>query len=178
MPSLSRALARVDVRTVGDGNMGARNVTHVLGWWPGIAVAVADFCKGALSILLARALDLPLEWQLVTGACVVLGHDFPVFAGLRGGQALAATIGVMFALLPTETAGALVLFGLIYLTTHRFSLSAGVGMAALPALGVTAGLPTVTLAYVAALFLTVPAKTALDQPRRRRIREDLAPPPQ
>lgn len=130
----ARALAGVDVRTIGDGNMGARNVTHTLGWRPGIAVAVADFCKGALGVLLAQAMGLSLGWQMLAGACVVLGHDFPIFAGLRGGQGLAVTIRVMFALMPTETAAALVLFGLAYLATHRFNLSAGLGMAALPAL--------------------------------------------
>jgi hypothetical protein len=60
---------------------------------------------------------------------------------------------------------------LLYLATHRFNLSAGVGMAALPALGATAGLPTIALAYIAALFLSVPAKTILDRPRRQRIRD-------
>lgn len=44
-------------------------------------------------------------------------------------------------------------------------------MAALPALGATAGLPTIALAYIAALFLSVPAKTILDRPRRQRIRD-------
>ena len=172
----ARAVAGVDIRTIGDGNMGARNVAHMLGWGPAIAVAVAGFCKGALCVLLAEAMGLPTEWQMLAGAFVVLGPVFPIFAVLRGGQGFAATIGVMFALMPVETAAVLVLFGLANLATHRFSLSAGVCMAELPALGATAGFPTIALAYIAALFLSVLAKTALDLPRRRQIDRQRARP--
>lgn len=169
---VSRAVAGADVRALGDGNMGARNVAHTVGWWPAAVVAVTDAAKGTLGVVFCAQLSLPLEWQLGAGAFAVLGHDFPVFGGFRGGQGLATTIGVLFALLPSETLFAVVLFGTVYLLTRRFNLSAGLGMAPMPFLAGASGHPPIFLAYIAALFLSVPAKTALDLPHRRRVRGD------
>ena len=80
---VSRIIVRVDLRFLGDGNMGARNTQHVFGWQAGIIVAWVDFLKGLGIILLARILKMDLTWQLIAGSLTVLGHDFPVFADLR-----------------------------------------------------------------------------------------------
>ena len=77
---VSRLVAHVDIREIGDGNMGARNVTHTLGWGPGIVVAVIDFSKGGLAVLLTRQLGYSLSLQLASGVSAVLGHDFPIYA--------------------------------------------------------------------------------------------------
>jgi acyl phosphate:glycerol-3-phosphate acyltransferase len=166
---VSRSIAGADIRQFGDGNMGARNVAHVLGWGPAIVVAGADVGKGAIAVLLARQLGTAWEWQLAAGVCVVIGHDFPVFAGFQGGQGFAAAVGSFLVLLPMETPIGLTLFGLTYLATRRYNPSAALGMAVLFTLAMANGRPTSLLGYVALLLLTVPAKKALDLPRRRRL---------
>ena len=86
---VTRRVAKVDIRTVGDGNMGAHNVHRILGWGPSILVAAVDFSKGALAVILLNVFGFGLAWQLGALACAVLGHDFPICARFRGGQGLA-----------------------------------------------------------------------------------------
>jgi len=164
----SRRVKRVDVRTVGDGNMGARNTFHTIGPRFGVTVAVIDFFKGALPVLLAYLLGLELGWQFLAGILVVLGHDFPVFAGFRGGQGTASTLGVMAVLFPLPALAGLAVYGGLYLVTKSSNLSCSIGG------GVIAGILAVSqqwllLAYAVSLFLFIPIKLFLDSPRRRAI---------
>jgi acyl phosphate:glycerol-3-phosphate acyltransferase len=167
---LSRLVAGVDIRELGDANMGARNVTRTLGWKPGLAVALVDISKGGLAVLLAQACGLDLGWRIGAGYGVVLGHDFPLFAGLRGGQGLATTAGVLLALVPEETLIGLVVYGLLYLVTRHSDLSAGTGMGLAVFLMWRWGEPPVLLISMVALILTIPAKMLLDRPRRLHVR--------
>ncbi|MCX6025249.1 MAG: glycerol-3-phosphate acyltransferase [Chloroflexi bacterium] len=93
-----RRVAGVDVRTLGDGNMGARNVSRTLGWKPATVVAFVDFFKGTVPVLLAQQAGLVPAWQVAAARAAALGHDFPVFAGFRGGQGLGTILGAFLAL--------------------------------------------------------------------------------
>ncbi len=87
-----------DIRQMGDGNMGAQNAFHQLGAGTGVMVGVVDATKGALALLIAQAASLPLAAILVTGAMTVVGHNWPVFVGFRGGRGECTTIGVLLTL--------------------------------------------------------------------------------
>jgi glycerol-3-phosphate acyltransferase PlsY len=163
---VSRLAAGVDIRQLGDGNMGARNVKRTLGWKPGIAVALADVGKGVLPVLLAQTLDLSLGWRIATAFCAVLGHDFPIFAGFRGGQGLATTLGGLLVLAPTQTLIGLTVYGLLYLVTRHSDLSASIGIGLLVFLMWRMGQPALLVLSTVVLILTVPAKMLLDRPRR------------
>ena len=167
---VSRLVAGVDVRELGDGNMGARNVARTLGWKPGVVVAAVDFSKGALAVLLAQALGLGLDWRIASGFCAVLGHDFPLFAGFRGGQGLAATLGALLVLAPVETLWGLAVYGTLYLLTRHSDLSASVGIGLLVFLIWRSGEPMQLLVCSILMILSVPAKMLLDRPRRLRAR--------
>lgn len=168
----SRSVAGVDIRQIGDGNMGARNVTRTLGWGPGIFVAAADFSKGVLAILLARAFGLTPAWQRIAGIAVVLGHDFPVFARFRGGQGMAAILGTLFVLMPAETAGGLAMFLAIYLVAHNFDWSAGIGLGTVVLLALLFGQPPLLVGYAAALFVSIGVKKWWDWPKQQRLRSE------
>ena len=167
---VSRVIAHADIRELGDGNMGARNVTHTLGWKAGIFVGVVDFSKGAIAVLLARYFDLSLAWQLAAGISAVIGHDFPIWAGFRGGQGMAAILGTLFVLMPTETLWGLIGFGTAYLLTRNFDLSAATGLGLLAFLAYLFDQPQVFLGYAVILFLSIPAKKSLDWPRRMQLK--------
>jgi glycerol-3-phosphate acyltransferase PlsY len=167
---VSRAVAGVDIRHIGDGNMGARNVTHTLGWGPGIFVAVVDFSKGGFSVLLARQLGYPLNWQLAAGVCAVLGHDFPIYARFHGGQGMASTLGTLMVFMPVPTFLGLIIFGVAYWLWRSFDLSAAVGLGLLASFAWYTREPDILVLYTVLLFLSIPAKKALDWPRRRRLR--------
>ncbi len=120
-----RLVKGIDIRTVGTKNMGAHNVMLEVGRLVGIAVLLLDIGKGALSVLMARWMDLPDWAALLAGVAAVLGHNFPVFLGFSGGRGLAASIGAILVLLPKEAMVALPILGVLYiLITHSPSFSA------------------------------------------------------
>ncbi|AWN22943.1 glycerol-3-phosphate acyltransferase [Deinococcus irradiatisoli] len=93
-------LKGVDIRTVGSGNSGATNVQRTLGWGPGLAVAFFDIAKGAVAVWLARQLGLLPEWAALVGIMAILGHNFSVFLGFRGGKGVATSFGTIIAIDP------------------------------------------------------------------------------
>jgi len=166
---VAKHFANVDIRAIGDGNMGAHNVHRLLGWGPGILVAAIDFSKGAVAVLLMKELGFGLGWQLLALVFAVLGHDFPIFAHLRGGQGLATTLGGLTALAFMEMVIGLILYGTIYLVTRNANLGAGVGTGLSVFLMYWCGQPLWMVAAVVAIILTIPAKMLLDRPRREAI---------
>ena len=161
---------RTDIRTLGDGNMGARNTVHQFGFSAGVLVALADILKGACGVLLMRVAGLPLEWQLLGGAAVILGHDFPVFARFRGGQGFAATTGVFLALFPFYTLIGFIVYCFLYLLFKNSDIGAGVGMALIMLLAWLNHAPGITLAFMLAALLFVPFKQWIDRARRQSLR--------
>ncbi len=107
-------LKRIDVRTIGSGNVGTTNVTRVAGLWAGLSVFLIDFMKGLIAVgLIAPWVVHPLapSVRLGCGVCAVVGHVAPVFLGFRGGKGVATTVGVLVGTMPM-VAGA---FGLVWL---------------------------------------------------------------
>ena len=119
----SHLILKKDIRELGDGNMGAKNTFHSVGWLAGAVVAAADIAKGALAVGLARAAHGSEELVLAAGACAVLGHDFPLFARFRGGQGMATILGVFGVLFPRETLIAVCMLGLVLALTRNWDLS-------------------------------------------------------
>ena len=95
----SRWIQGRDIRQLGDANAGAANTYREVGVKAGITVGIIDAAKGALAIALAHLAHLPQVMILLTGLCAVLGHNWPVFLGFRGGRGVSTTIGVFFATL-------------------------------------------------------------------------------
>jgi glycerol-3-phosphate acyltransferase PlsY len=89
----------MDIRQVGDKNAGAANAFRQLGAGVGIAVGIIDAGKGALAVLIAQSANIPQLAVLSTGAVAVIGHNWPVFIGFRGGRGVSTTIGVLLAVL-------------------------------------------------------------------------------
>ena len=88
-------LKGVDIHQLGDTNMGAANVFRQLSPRAGVIVGLVDAGKGALAILIAQAANIPQAALLVAGAAAVIGHNWPVFIGFRGGRGVSTTIGVL-----------------------------------------------------------------------------------
>jgi len=104
---LMRVFKRIDIRTVGSGNVGATNAMRAGGVWMGLAVLVADVLKGMISATAVASWLLPSHepvWRLACGLAAVVGHAFPVFLKFRGGKGVATTIGALLATMPSVTA--------------------------------------------------------------------------
>ena len=164
---LSNHMANKDVRQMGDGNSGARNVNHMFGWRAGIIVGAVDFTKGMLAVLLAKIFGLSLDWQLVVGILAVVGHDFPIFAKFSGGQGMATSLGTMAILFPFETLFGLMIFALVYVFTKHFNISAGYGLGTLVFLLLIGKQSFIPVLYAVFLFLTIPLKKHLDSQYRK-----------
>jgi acyl phosphate:glycerol-3-phosphate acyltransferase len=165
---LSRRLRGVDIREIGDGNMGAANMYHTLGPRLGIMVAVIDVLKGTLAVLVAQLLGLELIWQMLAGACAIIGHDFPIFVKFRGGQGTAVAVGTMLPLFPLQFMFGLALLSILFPIIRKFSLSLGISCGAM-ACFLLVQQQWFLLAYAVIVFLTIPLKSALDSHRRREI---------
>jgi glycerol-3-phosphate acyltransferase PlsY len=90
-----RFLKGKDIRQMGDENAGAANVYRELGPVAGILVFIIDATKGAVVILIAQATNMSQVVVLFSGAFAVVGHNWPVFLGFRGGRGVSTTIGVL-----------------------------------------------------------------------------------
>ncbi len=92
---LTRLVAHLDVRQVGDGNPGTANAWKTGGWPLGVAVMVLDFAKGFVPVGISHYLFGISGFALIPVALApVLGHAFSPFLGFRGGKAVAVTFGI------------------------------------------------------------------------------------
>ncbi len=107
-------LAGVDVRASGSGNIGATNVSRLLGKKLGFLTLLLDCLKGFIPIYLASQLlqDNPDKnlYMMGCGVMAVVGHMFPVYLGFRGGKGVATALGVFLFLSPPAIAVSLVVF--------------------------------------------------------------------
>lgn len=87
----------MDIREHGSGNAGTTNVLRTLGWLPSVLTLVGDVLKSFLACLLGKWLAGE-PGLLVGGFMAVVGHNWPVFSGFRGGKGMAASLGIIFAL--------------------------------------------------------------------------------
>lgn len=94
-----RLLKGIDIRKVGDGNVGAANAYREIGAKAGIAVLVADVGKGAIAAGITSILaSQPVV--LLAGIGAVAGHNWPLYIGFRGGRGESTAIGVLSVLFP------------------------------------------------------------------------------
>lgn len=127
----------IDIRQQGSGNIGAANVLRVMGKKWGYLVFLCDFLKGFLSVKLGSLIaayflaDVALANVIAATACV-LGHDYPVWLGFKGGKGIATLAGVVLSLFPPMV---FVSFGVVWIAvfligryTSLASISAAVAL--------------------------------------------------
>ena len=116
-----RVLKGIDVRDFGSGATGATNVMRTLGRGPFALVLAADALKGYGPVLVTWFLFESHDLQVASGLAAVLGHDFPLYIGFRGGRGVATSFGVYAALaLPVSlsllTAGLFIILATRYMS--------------------------------------------------------------
>ena len=130
----SRILGR-DIRTQGSKNAGATNMTRVHGLREGLITFGGDCLKGVIAALIGRALG-GQTGAIIGGTCAVLGHNWPLFFGFRGGKGVATCIGIGLVTYPPFGALGVVLGSITMLISKYVSLGSMVGVTAF-AVGVT-----------------------------------------
>ena len=126
-------LRGVDLREHGSGNIGATNVTRVLGPALGALVLVLDAAKGALPTWFAVHHTADPWLVVATGGAAIVGHCFSPFLAFTGGKGVATATGVFLVLAPPQLGIGIGVF-LAVLAWKR-----------VPALGSLAGVATLCL---------------------------------
>jgi glycerol-3-phosphate acyltransferase PlsY len=149
----TKALSRVDIRTVGSGNIGATNVLRAAGKKAAVLTLLADAVKGYLPVLIVNALfhDDPLT--MLAGAAAILGHNFPVYLKFKGGKGVATGYGIMLAVSPWIGLACLLAWLVAAYLWRYSSLSALVSFALYPLLTFAAALPDSRPEELLSLFL-------------------------
>ena len=121
-------LKGIDIRQHGSGNAGTTNALRVMGKKAGLVVLLGDVLKTVLAVIVVRLLFrnscgdyLPLI-GLYGAAGAILGHNFPVQLGFRGGKGIACTAGMILTLGPIVTALEAATFLLVVGLTRYVSL--------------------------------------------------------
>jgi len=127
----------VDIRQHGSGNIGTANVLRVMGKKWGYLVFLCDFLKGFLSVKLGSLIaayflaNVGLGSVIAAVACV-LGHDYPIWLGFKGGKGIATLAGTVLSLFPPLV---FVSFGVVWIAvfligryTSLASISAAVAL--------------------------------------------------
>lgn len=115
-----------DIRNYGSGNMGTTNTFRVLGKKAGITVLLLDMLKGSLTALLPFFFGVHVN-ALLIGLSAILGHAFPIFAGFKGGKAVATSVGVLLVYNPLFFVIAWVFFLTTLYLTSMVSVASMVG---------------------------------------------------
>ena len=129
---VSRYLKDVDPRYLGDGNPGAKNVFHHVGHWEGILVACLDIGKGSLAILCGKFLGISELGLFAMGFSVVIGHGWPIFMGFRGGQGMAATLGILLVLAPGPALAGICFAMITLIVLHNWDAAWTIGFVMVP----------------------------------------------
>lgn len=113
---LAGRLKGIDVRQHGSGNVGATNVTRVVGVGYGVLALLGDVGKGVAAAWLVSAWQVP-SW--VAGLAVI-GHNWSLFLRFTGGKGVATTVGLMlgFALWPALLATVAIWIATVLVTQY------------------------------------------------------------
>ncbi|MCW3096737.1 MAG: acyl-phosphate glycerol-3-phosphate acyltransferase [Chthonomonadaceae bacterium] len=124
----------VDIRTVGSGNIGSTNVSRVCGPAAGVVVLILDVLKGLLPPLVGRYFHLPSQWLILAALLAIIGHNYSIFLGFKGGKGIATSAGALFGVSWQVGIGAAGTFGLVFLLFRYVSLGSIAAALSLPPL--------------------------------------------
>lgn len=136
---VSRTFNKSDVRSHGSGNAGATNMLRTFGLKSAIITCIIDLAKGFIACLLAGILLKYFggrfgytEGACIGGAFAVIGHNWPIYFGFRGGKGVLTAFAVMLMISPLAALSSLVVFIIVVLITKYVSLGSIIAAATIP----------------------------------------------
>ena len=120
---IGKVFFHTNLREHGSGNTGTTNTFRVLGKTAGIITFLVDMFKGTLAVLLPIWLGVTEVSPLIIGFFAIIGHVFPIFAGFKGGKAVATSAGVLLGFAPLYCVFLLLVFVLTLYLTSMISFS-------------------------------------------------------
>ena len=123
---LAKVFGNKDIREHGSKNIGATNVTRVLGKKLGFVTLILDALKGAVMVILAKKIFGLADVNnvvLLTALVAVIGHIFPIYLRFKGGKGVATTIAVILAINPILGIATIIFWLLIFWFSRISALS-------------------------------------------------------
>ncbi len=120
---IAKKWSGVDIRTVGSGNIGSTNVGRICGPKAAALVFTLDVLKGLLPPLAAVGLHLDSRWQILAGLLAIVGHNYSMFLGFKGGKGIATSLGALIGIAPKYVLMATLPFMITFLTLGFVSFS-------------------------------------------------------
>jgi glycerol-3-phosphate acyltransferase PlsY len=128
---VGRITRGVDIRDFGSGATGTTNVIRTSGAKAGVLVMLLDIGKGVAAVYIGVGLahlagitpNDDRAWvSAAGGVAAVAGHVWPVWAGFRGGKAVASGFGAALAMNPLAAVAMIPLAALVVVSTRIMSL--------------------------------------------------------
>lgn len=155
---LVKVIHGIDIRLYGSKNIGSTNVFRTVGGKTAALVLLCDAGKGILAALLADIMtggDLYAVLFAAIGA--LLGHNYSLFLGFKGGRGVATGLGLLIFLMPKVSGICFLVWLAIVLATRYVSLGSCVGALCAPFLAFyfSYPLPVIIFAAIAAAFVII-----------------------
>lgn len=119
---IGKVFFKTDIRKLGSGNLGTTNTMRNLGKKAGMAVYFLDLLKGLASLFIANKVLGQVDYLAIFGAAAMIGHMFPIFAGFKGGKAVATGSSIFMYLYPYLAAILIIIFFIVLFLTGYVSL--------------------------------------------------------
>ena len=119
---LVQAFHGIDIRNYGSKNIGTTNVFRTVGPKTAVMVLLADAFKGILAVWLVSAYFHNPVLDVVTALGALLGHNYSVFLGFKGGKGVATALGLLVFLMPMVAPCSFGVWLVLVLATRYVSL--------------------------------------------------------
>lgn len=154
---LVQAFHGIDIRNYGSKNIGTTNVFRTVGPKTAVLVLIADAFKGILAVgIMSYFFHNPLL-DVVTALGALLGHNYSLFLGFKGGKGVATALGLLIFMMPKVAVASFGIWLVCVLLTRYVSLGSIMAAVFTPPLAWYLGYPSayVIFSVVAALFVVL-----------------------
>ena len=93
---LTKIFLKLDIRSVGSGNIGATNALRTGNKKIGYTTLILDILKAVVPLIFIKIYYI--EYLYISSLCVFLGHVFPIWLKFKGGKGVATYLGILFAI--------------------------------------------------------------------------------
>lgn len=131
---LSKAIMKSDIRTQGSGNAGTTNMLRIHGKGMAAITFLCDILKGVIAVFVGKAMVGGEVGGVLGVLGAVLGHNYPIFFGFKGGKGIATSFGSLLFVFPLQALAAFTVFLILVGITHYVSVGSIVAAFTLPAL--------------------------------------------
>lgn len=154
---LVQAFHGIDIRNYGSKNIGTTNVFRIVGPKTAVLVLIADAFKGILAVgIMSYFFHNPLL-NVVTALGALLGHNYSLFLGFKGGKGVATALGLLIFMMPKVALASFGIWLVCVLLTRYVSLGSIMAAIFTPPLAWYLGYPSayVIFSVIAAFFVVL-----------------------